>query len=58
VIAMKVLGEGKMAGDPELRKKSTKFVMDLGCVNVMVVGFTEKEHITEFVANVDAITTG
>jgi len=54
VIAMKVLGEGRMANNPDLRKKSTKFVMDLGSVNVMIVGFTEKEHITEFVANVDA----
>ena len=55
VIAMKVLGEGRMAGDPEMRKKSTKFVMDLGTVDVMIIGFTEMEHITEFAANVAAL---
>jgi aryl-alcohol dehydrogenase-like predicted oxidoreductase len=55
IIAMKVLGEGKMANDADMRKKSTKFVMELGSVDVMVIGFTEKEHITEFVTNVAAI---
>jgi len=55
VIAMKVLGEGRMATNPELRKSSTKFVMDLNCVHSMIIGFTELEHITEFVANVNAI---
>jgi aryl-alcohol dehydrogenase-like predicted oxidoreductase len=49
IIAMKVLGEGKMSGDYELRKKSTNFVKNLDCVDVMIVGFTEKQHITEFV---------
>ena len=56
VICMKVLGEGRMANDPELRKKSTKFVMELGSVNTMIVGFSEKEHIAEFAANVAALT--
>ena len=58
IIAMKVLGEGRMADDIERRKKSTKFVMDLGCVDVMIVGFTEKEHITEFLANHAAAMAG
>ena len=53
VIAMKVVGEGRMT-DLEMRKKSTKFVMDLGTVDNMIIGFTEMEHITEFVANVKA----
>jgi aryl-alcohol dehydrogenase-like predicted oxidoreductase len=57
VIAMKVLGQGdgNMANDAEMRKRSTKFVLNLKCVNVMLIGFTEKEHITEFVANADAV---
>jgi aryl-alcohol dehydrogenase-like predicted oxidoreductase len=54
VIAMKVLGEGKMSGDPALRKKSTDFVKNLDCVDVMIVGFTEQQHVTEFVENVAA----
>lgn len=52
IIAMKVLGEGKMADKPDLRKKSTAFVANLDCVDVLIVGFSEKEHITEFIENV------
>jgi 2,4-dienoyl-CoA reductase-like NADH-dependent reductase (Old Yellow Enzyme family) len=57
IICMKVLGEGKMANDPEMRKKSTKFISQLDSVNTMIVGFTEKEHSSELVANV-ATSTG
>jgi aryl-alcohol dehydrogenase-like predicted oxidoreductase len=49
IIAMKVLGAGAMSQDYELRKKSTNFVKNLDCVDVMIVGFTEKQHITEFI---------
>jgi hypothetical protein len=52
VIAMKVLGQGDMAKDLAMRKKSTKFVQNLGTVNTMIVGFDEKTQITEFLANV------
>jgi len=60
IIAMKIVGQGdgRMANDPELRKKSTKFVMNLGCVDVMIIGFSEKEHITEFITNVADISAG
>ena len=54
IIAMKIIGEGRMADDPEMRKKSTTFVSQLDCVDNMIVGFTEMEHITEFIANVNA----
>ncbi|MDR3110334.1 MAG: aldo/keto reductase [Planctomycetaceae bacterium] len=53
-IAIKVVGEGVFRDKPELRKKSTAFVTNLPCIDVMVVGFTEKEHITEFIENVAA----
>jgi len=51
IIAMKVVGEGKMKDDPPLRKKSTEFVKGLDCVNVMIVGFDEMWHIEEFIRN-------
>ncbi|MCL2710179.1 MAG: aldo/keto reductase [Planctomycetaceae bacterium] len=53
IIAMKVVGEGRM-NDIEMRRKSTKFVMDLGTIDNMIIGFTEMEQITEFIANVKA----
>jgi len=52
IICMKVLGEGSMANDPEMRKKSTAFITQLDTVQCMIVGFTEMEHISEFIANV------
>ncbi|HBT75360.1 MAG TPA: aldo/keto reductase [Planctomycetaceae bacterium] len=54
VVAMKVVGEGVFRDKPELRKKSTDFETNLDCVNVMIVGFDETEHITEFIGNVAA----
>ncbi|MCL2304625.1 MAG: aldo/keto reductase [Planctomycetaceae bacterium] len=53
-IAMKVIGEGKFANDPELRKKSARFVANLDCIDVIIVGFEERGHITELLANVEA----
>ena len=52
-IAMKVIGEGKLAGDLSLRKKSVNFVANLDCIDVMIVGFDEREHITELLENVE-----
>jgi len=57
IICMKVLGEGRMANNPEMRKKSTTFITQLDSVNTMIVAFDEKEHITEFLANVKAAST-
>lgn len=51
-IAMKVIGEGVFANDPELRKKSVNFVAALDCIDVMIVGFEKKQHVTEFIENV------
>jgi len=52
IICMKVLGEGRMADKPDLRQKSATFISKLDSVNTMIVGFSEKEHITEFLAHV------
>ncbi|MDR1484056.1 MAG: aldo/keto reductase [Planctomycetaceae bacterium] len=54
VIAIKILGEGKMSKDAQLRKKSTKFINGLDCVDVMIAGFTEKQHVDEFLQNCGA----
>ena len=52
-IAMKVIGEGKFGDDPALRKESAKFVANLDCIDAMIVGFEEREHITELLMNVE-----
>ena len=50
IIGMKLIGEGTF--DPEKRKETLKFVMGLGCVDCMTVGFENPEQIDEFVAAV------
>ena len=57
VIAMKVLGQGDMK-DPEMRKKATKFIADLDCISTILVGFTEKEQISEFLTNFAEVQAG
>ncbi|MDR2060885.1 MAG: aldo/keto reductase [Acinetobacter sp.] len=52
VIGMKTIGEGTFRENPEKRKKSAEFVMNLDCVDAIVVGFTEKEHVDELIENV------
>jgi len=54
VIGMKIIGEGTFSDDPEKRRKSADFVMNLDCVDAIVVAFDEKEHVDELLANVKA----
>ncbi len=50
IIGMKLVGEGKF--DAKQRKDTLKFVMNLGCIDCMTVGFEQTEQIDEFLANV------
>ena len=50
IIGMKLVGEGKF--DPRQRKETLKFVMDLGCVDCLTVGFEQTGQIDEFLTNV------
>lgn len=47
---MKLIGEGSF--DPAQRKQTLKYVMDLGCIDCMTVGFEKTEEIDEFLASV------
>jgi len=50
IIGMKLIGEG--AFDRKQRGETLEFVMDLGCVDCMTVGFEKPEEIDEFLASV------
>ncbi|NQU24739.1 MAG: aldo/keto reductase [Candidatus Nealsonbacteria bacterium] len=50
IIGMKLIGEGKF--DPQQRKAALKFVMELGSVDCMTIGFEQTAQIDEFLANV------
>lgn len=50
IIGMKLIGEGTF--DLPRRKRTLEFVINLGCVDAMTVGFEKPEEIDEFLANV------
>ena len=50
VIGMKILGEGEIAGQ---RDTSLKFVLGLGCVDTMVIGFVKQEEIDDIIKRMD-----
>jgi len=52
VVGMKIVGEGDFRDSDEKRDKSIQYVLNLGCVNTMVVGFEKIEEIDDFAARV------
>lgn len=50
VIGMKLAGEGTF--DAEQRKRTVEWALNLGCLDVLIVGFEKPEEIDEFKANV------
>ncbi len=52
VVGMKIIGEGRLRNDPEKRDASARFVLGLGCVDVLNVGFEKVEEIDDFAVRV------
>jgi len=52
VVGMKIIGEGRLRNDEEKRDASARFVLGLGCVDVLNVGFEKLEEIDDFAARV------
>jgi aryl-alcohol dehydrogenase-like predicted oxidoreductase len=52
VVGMKIIGEGRLRNDPEKRDASARFVLGLGCVDVLNVGFEKVQEIDDFAARV------
>lgn len=52
VVGMKLIGEGTFRDSDEKRDKSVQYVLGLGCVDTMVVGFEKVEEIDDFAARV------
>ena len=50
IIGMKLIGEGSF--DLAKRKQTLKYVMGLGCIDCMTVGFEKTGQVDEFVNNV------
>lgn len=52
VVGMKLIGEGDFRDSDEKRDGSVRFVLNLGCVDTMVVGFEKVEEVDDFAARV------
>ena len=52
VVGMKLIGEGDFRNSDEKRDESVKFVLGLGCVDILNVGFEKAEEIDDFAARV------
>lgn len=52
VVGMKIIGEGRLRDDEAKRDASARFVLGLGCVDVLNIGFEKVEEIDDFAARV------
>jgi aryl-alcohol dehydrogenase-like predicted oxidoreductase len=55
VVGMKLIGEGKFRDSDEQRNASVRYVMGLGTVDTMIVGFEKIEEVDDFAARVGAV---
>lgn len=56
VVGMKLIGQGDFRDDRKLREKSADFVLNLGCVDTLVVGFESIDEIKDYEDTVRKIT--
>ncbi len=56
VVGMKLIGEGAFRNSDEQRDKSVNFVVGLGCVDVLNVGFEKTEEIDDFAQRVQKVS--
>lgn len=48
VIGMKLIGEGRFRNDPAKIDEALRFVLNLGCVDALIVGFEKQEEIIDY----------
>lgn len=48
VIGMKLIGEGRFRNDPAKIDETLDFVLGLGCVDALIVGFEKQEEIVDY----------
>lgn len=52
VVGMKIIGEGRLRNDKQKREESARYVLGLGCVDILNVGFEKPEEIDDFAETV------
>lgn len=53
VIGMKLVGDGNLRNDSKKIDDSLRFVLGLGCVDMMIVGFEEPEQIDNYIGRIE-----
>jgi aryl-alcohol dehydrogenase-like predicted oxidoreductase len=48
VVGMKIIGEGRLRNDDEKKSESIRYVLGLGCVDILNVGFEKLEEVDDF----------
>ncbi|OFY67945.1 MAG: hypothetical protein A2V64_03780 [Bacteroidetes bacterium RBG_13_43_22] len=54
VIGMKLIGGGNLRNDPEKIDQSLKFVLGLGTVDMIIIGFEQPEQIDNYFSRIEA----
>jgi len=52
VVGMKIIGEGRLRSDDAKRDETARYVLGLGCVDVLNIGFEKVEEIDDFATRV------
>jgi len=52
VVGMKIIGEGRLRNDEEKKDESVKYVLGLGCVDILNVGFEKLDEVDDFATRV------
>jgi aryl-alcohol dehydrogenase-like predicted oxidoreductase len=55
IIGMKLIGGGNFRNDPEKIDQSLKFVLGLGTVDMIIIGFEQPEQIDNYVAKIEGV---
>jgi aryl-alcohol dehydrogenase-like predicted oxidoreductase len=58
VVGMKIIGEGRLRKDPAKIDESIRYVLGLGCVDVLNVGFERIEEVDDFAERVRKVPAG
>jgi hypothetical protein len=56
VVGMKIIGEGAYRNSDEQRDQSVRYVLGLGCVDILNVGFEKTEEIDDFARRVRKVS--
>jgi aryl-alcohol dehydrogenase-like predicted oxidoreductase len=55
VVGMKIIGEGRLRDDDEKRNESVSYVLGLGCVDILNVGFEKLQEVDDFAQRVSKV---